>query len=144
LEKEKRMIPAPPGLQAHYERTATDGTTRFTILEVLAFNEDGIPLVLGGEKHGYGLVPASSYRGFTGIWPNEDKPYVAALPGDGWRVEHTGDDGHRWSEPVVCWAVTSGGYAEALVSDGGGGTQSAAAAGEEVRVYREGEPPQES
>jgi hypothetical protein len=138
------MFLASKGLQAHCSWTIKDGTTRREIFDVLAFDEDGAPYVLGGEKQGYALVLASALRGFEGIWPDEDKPYVAALPGNGWRVEHTGDDGQKWSEPVVCWAVTSSGYAEAMVSDGGGGTESAAVAGEEVRVYREGEPQQES
>lgn len=134
------MIPAPKGLEAHYEREARGGTARYTTRDVLAFDDDGTPLVLGGENRGWRLVSASAYRGFTGIYPG-DRPFVATLPADGWRVEYAGDDDKNWSEPVVGWGVTSDGYAVALAYAGDG---LAAPVSGEIRVYHEEEPQQGS
>jgi hypothetical protein len=131
------MIPAPEGLQAHYEREASGGTAHSTTRDVLAFADEGTPLVLGGENHGWGLVPASAYPGFTGIYPG-DMPLVMTLPADGWRVEYAGDDGKNCSEPVVGWGVTSKGHAIALTYEGDG---LAAPVSGEIRVYHEEEPP---
>jgi hypothetical protein len=134
------MIPAPKGFQAHYNRKDSGGTARFTTRDVLAFDEDGTPLVLGDENHGWRLVPASTYRGFTGIYPG-DMPLVLTLPAGGWRVEYAGDDGKNWSEPVVGWGVTADGYAIALTHAGEGIGERVNG---EVRVYHEEEPPQDS
>jgi hypothetical protein len=133
------MIPAPKGLQAHYEREDRGGTARSTIRDVLAFDDDGTPLVLGGESHGWRLVSASTYCGFTGIYPG-DQPFIATLPADGWRVEYAGDN-KNWSEPVVGWGVTSDRYAAALAYNGDG---LAAPVSGEIRVYHEEEPQQDS
>ncbi len=79
------MIPAPKGLQAHYKREASGGTARSTTRDVLAFADEGTPLVLGGENHGWGLVPASAYPGFTGIYPGDMPLPNARLPARPWR-----------------------------------------------------------
>jgi hypothetical protein len=132
------LIPAPKALQAHYERE--DHGARHITRDVLAFDDDGTPLVLGGKTHGWRLVSASAYPGFAGIYEG-DRPFVTALPADGWRVEYADDNGGNWSEPVVGWGVTSDGYAVALGDSGDG---LATPISGEIRIYHEEEPQQGS
>lgn len=106
------MIPAT-GYVARKKVTARDGVTYITSEPVVAWSDDGDALVV---DHGSGcLRPANQSKGFAGLNSDEGS-VVAVLPGGGWLMHFTDEDG-SWTEPVVGWTVTANGVVEALSTD---------------------------
>lgn len=51
----------------------------------------------------------------------KEREYVTLIPAGGWRVEWTNpDDGSRWDEPLIGWALTSDGEVYPLSVDSTG------------------------
>ena len=115
------MIPATHSVFARYSRgiQGDDGTLRksYDYKRVIAFDEHGNAMVLP-EKKALRLVRADHYNNFEGL--SEQEKYsdvVTLIPGDGWRVEHTGDGDEVWSEPLVGWALREDGTIVPLDTD---------------------------
>lgn len=112
------MIPATRPYVARYEHKSANGSrSYFSELPVAAWDNEGYPLVVRSDSHC--LERANTWRNFAGI-DTADSPVVAAVPGGGWRVEHTQEDGAVWSEPIVAWAIYPNGTAQAITVDGDG------------------------
>jgi hypothetical protein len=111
------LIPAPPGIVARYKQK--DGKREYHHeLAVVAFDDDGAAALVLGET---GLVAATTYSNFDGLSDSPQHPeYVMLIPAGGWRVERTGKDGSRWSEPLAAWALKSSGAVAPLTVDGEG------------------------
>lgn len=99
------MIPALPGTTANYANgTKPDGKPFRMTTEVVAWNDDGDPLMING-------------RGYLEIVPDEQRyvvsePATGVIPGGGFVVHYCNTEtGERWTAPVVAWRI----YAE----DGG-------------------------
>jgi hypothetical protein len=121
------MIPAPAGLVAKYK--GADDTK-----PVLAFDDEGRAMVLGDR----GLVYADGYYGreLDHISDYHSDPTLAGLiPAGGWRIEHTGQDGAKWSQPLVGWGLRVDGTVVPLDTDDGGNVDSLAEVGGTWRVY---------
>jgi hypothetical protein len=102
------VIPAPPGIHAEYLIKREDGKTRITSRAVIAFNDDGEPLVAGRQN----LVTASAYGKYE-LEDFGDGGYTAVIPGGGWCVEWPGGN----SGPLIGWACKPGGRIVALDAD---------------------------
>jgi hypothetical protein len=74
---------------------------------VLGFDsKTGVPMVLGdGDRR---ARRADYYHNFEFL-EFDEAPVVAALPGQGWRVEFTDDNGESRSQPIVGWLVRADG-----------------------------------
>ena len=102
------MIPAPPGLVALYKHGKP---AHHTEKAIIAFDDDGHPLVIDddGKRDKTRLIRAGAYANYDGMTEDPHPPLAALLPAGGWRVEFTLDDGTKWSEPLVGWALKGGG-----------------------------------
>lgn len=118
------MIKAPRGYRAVYTHTEPEKHT--TTKDVVAFDEDGLALVLGDRGT---LVPATSYTNFKEIREPGDSDQLwgyieQVIPGGGWmeRYTWTNESGTLVyaDQPVVAWALTSGGSLEPIASDSEG------------------------
>jgi len=105
------MIPAT-GQTAVYDETRMDGSTYRSHVPIVAWDDEGHPLILGE----HGLVPARNGRGYVGV-DRQEESVVAALPGAGWRVEYKKGDGEVTSNLLVAWLVRADGYVFAVDSD---------------------------
>lgn len=110
------MIPANPPAQASFEHTDNYGKRHFTHRPVLAWDDDGYPLVTAGDKPRR-LVRADSFNNFHGVREADDDRVVGAIPGGGWMTRWTGDEGEAWVEPVVAWLVTASGGLTPMLAD---------------------------
>lgn len=109
------VIPAPPGLVARFRQ----GESRiFSSKPVIAFDDDGYPLVLH-EKYHY-LIRPDSYSNFVSVVDDPHPPVVALLPSGGWRIEWTNKGEAPWSEPLVGWGLRQDGAVVALDTDSDG------------------------
>jgi len=93
------MIPAPAGIHANYKLD----NGRWTHSRVVAFDDDGDPYIVWRN----GLVNAKSRPGFGGLEDFDDE-YSSLIPGAGWSVVWTYDDGSTETQPVIGWAVKNG------------------------------------
>lgn len=110
------MIPATTNVECQFEGDRGDGTKyRYTSNPVIAWDDDGTPLVLGDGA----LVSAERYRNFIGL-VEADAPVVAALPGGEWRAEFKDDDGTIHSTPLLSWNVRADGTATPIVAGSDG------------------------
>ncbi|MFD6035738.1 hypothetical protein ACFWHF_14525 [Streptomyces griseoincarnatus] len=66
---------------------------------------------------------------------NHTDTYVAFIPGGGWLIERTNDDGSIYTEPIIGWALTADGTAHALEGDGHGGADRTDQIGRDLRLY---------
>jgi hypothetical protein len=92
------MIAAPPGLVARYKYTAPK--PHWTHRRVVAFDDNGQPLIVSDDHR---IEPASRYGNYDGITDQDDPdddPYTALMPAAGWRIEYTNPDGTTYSEPA--------------------------------------------
>lgn len=112
------MIPATRPHTAYFkhEQTGPDGKTHTTYsdLPVIAWDEDGYPLVTG--KHGR-LVVAGSYGNFLYVTEADGGHVVAAIPGGGWRAAWKQNDGTEFVEPVLAWLVQADGIVKPVSAD---------------------------
>jgi hypothetical protein len=60
---------------------------------------------------------------------------IQLIPGGGWMVEHTDDDGTRWGEPILAWALNVGGAITPLVTDSVGWVDTLAQDRQRSRIY---------
>lgn len=120
------MIPAPPGISADYAVKREDGSTYYMSRTVVAFNDDGDPLVTGRK----GLVCARVHEGSYELSDYGDG-YTALIPGGGWRVEWPGGR----SEPLTGWACKPGGRIVALSADESGAVEDSDEWSGEYRIY---------
>lgn len=118
------MIPAQPGRYfLRYEGTKPDGKTYyFENEEVVAWNENGEPLVLDERPdHRHHLSTGSRESNYVGVAETaEGGRTVQLIPGNGWQVEHTEEDGTRWGEPILAWALDVSGWVSPLTTDSDG------------------------
>ncbi|MFF4425043.1 hypothetical protein ACFY04_30450 [Streptomyces sp. NPDC001549] len=110
------MIPATQPFQARYRQGANrpDGTeaTYFTTKQVVAWDDDGHPLVVGRNNT---LCRADCWSNYEDVCP-ENGPVVAAIPGGGWRAQFKdGDD--IFTMPVVAWLITDDGFCRPTSAD---------------------------
>ncbi|MER7048341.1 hypothetical protein [Streptomyces jumonjinensis] len=98
---------------SQYESTTPDGVRHVNHFEdpVVAWDDEGYPLVVSQQ----GLCRASDLPHFS-MLSKVSRP-IGALPADGWRVEHTNEDGTIWSEPLVGWLINADGTLSPLESD---------------------------
>ncbi|MGV9600796.1 hypothetical protein ACWDR1_29465 [Streptosporangium sandarakinum] len=111
------MIPATRPYKVRFKHEMTDNqgktTTYYTERPVIAWDDNGIPLV-AGDRH---LVPANTYKNYAGLC-EDDENYIAAIPGDGWKIAWKQADGSPdYIEPVLAWVVTSEGNARPISTD---------------------------
>jgi hypothetical protein len=105
------VIPAPPGLFAHYQ-IERDGKVYRTRAEevVVAFDDEGAALVLdeddGDLKRADRCVDFRSVSQYPSRWNTR---IVALIPAGGWRVEYTNPDGSESVLPLVGWGATTSG-----------------------------------
>jgi hypothetical protein len=120
------VIPAPPGITAEY-LINENGKTRHLSKAVVAFDDDGEPLVAGTRE----LVHARNYGSNYELtdWAGDD--YTAIIPGGGWRVEWP--DGT--SEPLIGWAQKPGRRIVALDTDRTGVVEDSDEWTGEYRIY---------
>lgn len=131
------MIPAMRAFSAVY-RTKNN---RFVHRPVIAWDDNGVPLVAGKRR----LVEASdlgiqdNIGLFTGIVEAQEV-VVAAVPGGGWLIDCTGEDGDTWTEPIVSWVVRADGTATPITTDDHGLTDEATSGLASYRIYHPGVP----
>ncbi|MFD5506826.1 hypothetical protein ACFWIB_03500 [Streptomyces sp. NPDC127051] len=106
----------PSGYRAVFQRTR-DGRTITVDKEVVAWDEDGQPLVLSGRA----LVTPHALisEGFTLSRVHQVSVVTGVLPGGGWRVRYyeRRDAGiFTHVEPVVAWHTLSDGTTEPLMA----------------------------
>lgn len=85
--------------------------------DVIAWSDSGDALVLdfaAGE-----LKAARTLPGFTTVEP-ADEPLVAVVPGGGWMMRLTWDDGTTSVVPVLAWGIDRHGLGEAIAVDADG------------------------
>jgi hypothetical protein len=122
------MIPAPPGYDALYRHRPETEPVPHLHVPVVAFADDGMPLVLGVRDHDrYGnnvnLEPFDAYwrefhdrlrradhiDGYIGVYES-DLAIVSMTPPNGWHVEQTTYDGSEtYVFPLVGWGVRTDG-----------------------------------
>lgn len=112
------MIPATSPYRAAFKLNNT-GDTYYEYMPVIAWDDEGNPLVVCDDGKSQRLLPARTYNNFAHVEPDEQRT-VALIPGGGWRVERTEDDGTVWSQPLVAWALQAGGLVVPLDADGDG------------------------
>jgi hypothetical protein len=111
------MIPAPPGLAARYRYEHKDSPPLVVHKPIVAFNDEGDPLVSGDR----GLEPADWRSNFDRV---VDDPYprgVAFVAGGGWVVEYLEGDTVIAIEPIVGWLARTDGTVVPMVTDSTGG-----------------------
>ncbi len=128
------MIPAPPGLIARYKQDESSPLA-WDHRPVIAFGDDGHPLVIGGGKRDRSLVRAGAYSNYDGLGDDPYPPVVALLPAGGWRVAGAQDDGTVWSQPLVGWGLRADGSVVPLDTDGTGCVEELDSLHGKYRVY---------
>lgn len=113
------MIPATRPYDARFKKhlNANDGTTTtyYDTKPVIAWDEDGHPLVVGERQ----LVRASNLPGFMDI-DEYESVFMSAIPGGGWQIAWKQDDGTEFIDPVLAWVVDHHGQAKAMSADSTG------------------------
>jgi hypothetical protein len=126
------LIPAPPGLVARYKHQGVK--TTWTHRRVIAFDEDWQPLVISDDHR---LEYAGRYGNYDGIEDLADPDVgdlAAIMPAGGWRIEYANEDGSKWAEPLVGWALRNGTVIP-LVVDGDGLVDDLDMYSGEYRIY---------
>ncbi|MFR9796612.1 hypothetical protein ACL02U_12010 [Streptomyces sp. MS06] len=99
------MIPASQPHEARY-RHESDGRIHYTTKAVIAWDDDGYPLVVG--RDGCQLVRANGWRNFHDVVP-VDPPVTAAFPAAGWQVVYKDDDSAEYRIPLTAWLTLADG-----------------------------------
>jgi hypothetical protein len=114
---EKPVIPATHPFEARFKQSSRpngEGTAYFTTMPVIAWDEEGLPLVLDKQR----LMPASSWSNFHDV-VEAASPIVAVIPGNGWMAEY--QDGEETStSPILAWTVDTAGEFKPIAVDGDG------------------------
>lgn len=123
------MIPAPKGLAAHFTGPGSDRP-------VIAFTDDGVPLIVSPTKHhNQTLVPANRYTNYEGVGTDPCPDIVQIMTAGGWRVETTLDDGTTRDEPLVGWGLKANGQVVPLDVDETGHVDDFDLRGDTYRIY---------
>ncbi|GAX57283.1 hypothetical protein [Streptomyces olivochromogenes] len=121
------MIPANGSHYVHFEKNGSGYVPR---LPVVAWDDDGFPLVV---KRGM-LRRASDLGSVTGIHQNHAE-VVGAVPGGGWLIDCTDSEGNSWTTPILAWTIHADTTAIPLTSDSDGVTSDATEGLESYRIY---------
>lgn len=113
------MIPATSPYRAAFKHRNGAGGTYYEYMPVIAWDDEGNPLVACDDGKSQRLLPARTYNNFAHVEPDEQR-IIALIPGGGWRVEHSEDDGATWSHPLVAWALQAGGLLVPVETDSDG------------------------
>jgi hypothetical protein len=118
------VIPARHGYVAVYGPSDSSGVFKAKRrLEVVAWDDDGYPMVLPeeppGDREHRGLTRADALADYDGVEEDPFPRIIALIPAGGWRVEWRNDAG-SWSEPLVGWGIRTSGLVDALITDGDG------------------------
>jgi hypothetical protein len=123
------MIPADGTHYVHFR--LPDGNPGLPS-PVVAWDEDGSPLVVGK----WGLVRASDAgRGAVARIKRDNEPVVGAVPGGGWLIDCTDDEGNTWTTPILAWTVHADATTTPLTSDSDGLTGDATEGLSSYRIY---------
>ncbi|GAA3256010.1 hypothetical protein [Streptomyces lavendulae] len=119
------MIPATQSHEARYKHTTEhpNGTTtaHYTSKRVVAWDNDGHPLVVGRDNT---LCRASSWGNYHDVDLSAAR-VVAVIPGAGWRGEYKNDDGEVFTWPITAWSISADGHCTPLAVDALGDTDDA-------------------
>lgn len=121
------MIPADRSHYAVYENTEGERTAA---RQIVAWDDDGHPLVVGA----LGLTRAEECGNFRRI-RHDTAPIVAAIPGDGWLIECTDDEGNTWTDRILAWTVHADGVASPIGTDSEGVTDDATHGLAKYRIF---------
>ncbi|OEV03820.1 hypothetical protein AN219_37725 [Streptomyces nanshensis] len=124
------MIPANAPYEASYEHES-NGRTHYTTKPVIAWDDDGYPLVVG--RDGCQLDRANGWSNFHAVHPCQS-PVVATLPGAGWIVEFN-DDAGPLRLLVVAWLVRAEGSVDPVCVDPDGLSHDPTDMGNFVKLY---------
>jgi hypothetical protein len=121
------MIPANGAQHVHY---TTDQGLPGPIRQVLAWDSDGHPMVLGshGLERAADLGPVERVR-------QDAAAVVGAVSGGGWVIEYQDVEGAKWVTPILAWTVHADGSATPITSDEDGLTDDATSGLASYRVY---------
>lgn len=113
------MIPAVYPMYARFEQPGVGDRKYHTAKRVLAWDDEGRALI--ASERGDALCRATDYSNFSHLSETDgtDGPAVALIPAGGWRVERT-DDGKRWSQPLIGWALRADGSVVPMETDSQG------------------------
>lgn len=125
------MIPATHPHEARFAHENGAGRTTYSYKPVIAWNDDGQPLVAGKRS----LVPAHSLTNFDGIVSPDVSPTVGTIPGNGWRAEFTASDGSTFSDPIIAFAVRADGTGVPLQVGADGDVDASTSASNFSRLY---------
>ncbi|MFF6939981.1 hypothetical protein [Streptomyces lavendulae] len=133
------MIPATQPHEARYKHTTEHPngttTTHYTTKRVIAWDDDGHPLVVGRAGT---LDRATSWSNYHDIGACP-VPVVAVIPGAGWQGEYKSDDGAVFTWPITVWAISADGSCKPLAVDALGDTDDARDSENFVRLIPPGE-----
>lgn len=128
------MIPANGTYYVHFENHKGQFTCAAS---VTAWDDDGSPMIAGK----WGLVRAADAGlGAVRAIKHSTEAVVGAVPGGGWLIDCTDEDGAKWTSPILAWTVHADGSATALTSDADGLTGDAAAGLADYRIYHPDHP----
>lgn len=126
------MIPATQPFKARFKQSSRsngEGVTYFTTMPVIAWDENGSPLVSNKQC----LVPADSWGNFHDV-VEADPPVVAVVPGAGWIAEYQ-DGEDTMTSPILAWTVDAAGEFKPFAADGQGDPFDATEVSGLVRIY---------
>lgn len=107
------MINAHPGWCAYFAQASGHHTSK----PVEAWDENGDPMVVDSNL---GLMSARGFKNFSHVGRETSGPYVTAVPGQGWYVHRTDDDGTTWDDPVIAFVIDRHGEAAIVLGTGDG------------------------
>lgn len=114
------MIPANSFPRAVFEHTIGAGKKYQSFSPVLAWDDEGYPLVLASENPRR-LERADGFSNFSHVDTDSDRA-ISAIPGGGWMIRWTDDEGGTSVEPVVAWLVDATGMLTPAIVDEDGFT----------------------
>lgn len=113
------MIPANGTYYVHFQ----DSEGQFTSAKpVVAWDDDGRPLIAG--RYGLELAADAGLGAIRGI-RQASEAVVGAVPGGGWLIDCTDDEGVSWTLPILAWTIHADGAATPLTTDADGVTSDA-------------------
>jgi hypothetical protein len=121
------MIPANG---SHYVQFEKNGKGYSPSLPVIAWDDDGFPLVINR-----GMLRRAYDLGSVARIQQDHVPVVGAVPGGGWLIDCTDDEGNSWTTPILAWTVHADGTATPLTSDSDGVTSDATEGLASHRIY---------
>ena len=127
------MIAAPVGLTARYKHDEPPG--HWSHKPVIAFDDDGHPLVVGDGERDRSLVRADVYANCDGVGDDPYPSVIALLPAGGWRVVWSQEGGTEWSQPLVGWALRADGSVVPLDTDATGSVEELGSLHGKYRIY---------